>query len=96
MSSRSRILAFVSAGVVAAAGFVCVAVVPGLVGQVLAIALISLGLGAAVLLIFLEVGLSEDRDRARDEEGRRRRDGRLKHERPPLRPQFRRRPRRPG
>jgi uncharacterized membrane protein len=45
----------------------------GLVGQVLAIALISLGLGGALLLAFLEVGLSEDRDRAADEQRRRRR-----------------------
>jgi hypothetical protein len=50
------------------------AVAGGLVGQVFAIALISLGLGGALLLAFLEVGLSEDRARARDEERRRRRD----------------------
>jgi hypothetical protein len=37
----------------------------GLVGQVLAIGLITLGLGAILLLLFYEVGLSEDQDRAR-------------------------------
>ena len=37
-------------------------------GEVLAIALITLGLGAVVLLMFLEVGLSEERDTAREEE----------------------------
>ena len=48
-----------------------------LVGQVLAIALITLGLGAALLLAFLEVGLSEERDQAREDERRRRRDSAL-------------------
>jgi hypothetical protein len=42
-----------------------------LTGDVLAIALISAGLGGALLLMFLDVGLSEDRQRARDEERRR-------------------------
>jgi uncharacterized membrane protein len=37
----------------------------GLTGQLLAIALITLGLGGALLLAFFEVGLSEDRERAR-------------------------------
>jgi hypothetical protein len=44
-----------------------------------ALALITLGLGAVVLLVFLEVGLSEDRERAKEQERRRkeatRRDG---------------------
>jgi uncharacterized membrane protein len=70
MSTRARVLAFGSAAVVTLAG-VGAAVAGGLVGQVLAIALITFGLGAALLLIFLEVGLSEDRERARDEERRR-------------------------
>jgi hypothetical protein len=47
--------------------------VGGLAGQVAAIALVSAGLGGALLLAFYEVGLSEDRDRA-EEEKRRRRD----------------------
>jgi hypothetical protein len=49
------------------------ALVGGVVAEVIAIALITLGLGAALLLVFLEVGLSEDRELAREEEGRRRR-----------------------
>jgi len=48
----------------------CAALVHGLIGQLLTIVLLSVGLGGAVLLLFLEVGLSEDRDRAQDE-GRR-------------------------
>ncbi len=70
MSTRARFLAFGSAAVVTLAG-IGAALAGGLVGQVLAIALITFGLGGALLLIFLEVGLSEDRERARDEERRR-------------------------
>jgi hypothetical protein len=44
-----------------------------LTGEVLAIALITLGLGAVVLLLFLEVGLSEERELAKEEERRRQR-----------------------
>jgi hypothetical protein len=71
VTRRARILAFGSAAVVTLVG-VGAAAAGGLVGQVLAIALISLGLGGALLLAFLEVGLSEDRDRASEEERRRR------------------------
>jgi hypothetical protein len=68
--------------------------VGGLTGEVLAIALVTAGLGEAVLLAFLEVGLSEERERARDEE---RRSGRKRRRVDPgLRPPFRRRPRRDG
>jgi len=73
------------------AGSICAALVDGLTGEVLAIALITLGLGAVVLLVFLEVGLSEERDLAMEEKRRRQRasaGGRR------LRP--RRWPRRPG
>jgi hypothetical protein len=63
-----------------------------LTGQVLAIALITLGLGAVILLLFLEVGLSEERDLAEEEQRRRRRRS------PPAKPRLRprRRPRRPS
>jgi hypothetical protein len=71
MTRRARILTFGSAAVLTLAG-VGAAVAGGLLGQVVAIALISFGLGGALLLAFLEVGLSEDRDRASDEERRRR------------------------
>jgi hypothetical protein len=37
----------------------------GRVADVIAIALITFGLGAALLLLFLEVGLSEDHERER-------------------------------
>jgi hypothetical protein len=90
---RSRILAFGSAAALIVAGVICAVLVGGLTGQVLTIALISLGLGGVVLLVFLEVGLSEERELARDEERRRRALRRTDAER-----QLRQRrwPRRPG
>lgn len=69
MSRRGRVVAFGSAAVRTLAG-IGAAVAGGLVGQVLAIALITFGLGGALLLAFLEVGLREDRDRERDKEPR--------------------------
>jgi hypothetical protein len=68
VTSRSRILSFGSAGAVAVIGGICAAVFPGLTGQLLALVLISLGLGAVVLLLFYEVGLSEDKERAAEQE----------------------------
>jgi len=91
MAPRARVLAFGSAATLVVAGSICAALVGGLTGQVLAIALITLGLGAVLLLIFLEVGLSEERDLAREEKRRRQRATDRERR---LRP--RRRPRRPG
>ena len=75
VARRSRILAYGTAGLLVLAGAVCGALIDGVVGQALAIALITVGLGGALLLLFYEVGLSEDRARAREEERRRRRRG---------------------
>jgi hypothetical protein len=94
VARRTRVLAFGSAAVLVVAGGLSAAVFGGLTGQVLAIALISVGLGGALLLLFFEVGLSEDRERARDEERRRRRAGRPVESGRRLR--LPRRPRRPG
>jgi hypothetical protein len=93
VAPRSRILAFGSAAALVLAGGVCAVLVGGLTGQVLTIVLLSAGLGGAVLLVFLEVGLSEDRERARDEERRRKRRMLLFN---PRRRPLRRRPRRPN
>jgi hypothetical protein len=84
-------LSFGSASTLVVAGSICAVLVGGLTGEVLAIALITLGLGAVVLLMFLEVGLSEERELAREEKRRRQRasDGER-------RLQLRRWPRRPG
>jgi hypothetical protein len=70
MSRRSRIVGFGSAALLVVAGAVCAAVFsPGL-GEDLALVLISLGAIMAVSLVFLEVGFSEDRERAREEAAR--------------------------
>jgi hypothetical protein len=91
VAPRARVLAFGSAAALVVAGSICAVLVGGLTGQVLAIALITLGLGAVVLLLFLEVGLSEERELAREE--RRRREEAAEPER---RRRPRRRRRRPG
>jgi len=64
MSRRARILAYGAAVALTLAG-IGAAVAGGLVGQVLAIAGITFGLGGALLLLFYEVGLSEERELAR-------------------------------
>jgi hypothetical protein len=46
-------------------GVACGATVPGTLGGTLATALIGLGLVGVVSLVFYEIGLSEDRERAR-------------------------------
>ena len=92
MTRRSRVLGFGSCAVLVAAGSVCAVLVDDFTGEVLTLALVGLGLVGAVVLVFLEIGLSEDRQRARDEE-RRRPSG----DRPESAPRVRRprRPRRP-
>ena len=71
MPTRRRIFVYGGAAVVTAAGFGSAAL-GGLVAQVVAIALVSAGLGGALLFAFYEVGVSEDRDRAEEERRRRR------------------------
>jgi hypothetical protein len=91
VTPRARVLAFGSAAALVAAGAICAVVVAGLTGEVLAIALITLGLGAVVLLLFLEVGLSEERELAMEERRRRERatddQRRLRPRRWPRRPE---------
>jgi hypothetical protein len=67
MSKRSRILAFGSAALFVIAGGVCAAVIGDGLGEALALGLIGIGLVGATSLVFLEVGLSEDREREREE-----------------------------
>jgi hypothetical protein len=66
-------VAFGSAALLVAAGIACAALVAGVAGEVLTIVLMSAGLAGALLLVFLEVGLSDERQLARDEQRRRRR-----------------------
>lgn len=67
MSRRRRILTYGGAVVLTVAGFGSAAL-GGLAGQVAGIALVSAGLGGALVFAFYEVGLSEDR--AREDEQR--------------------------
>jgi uncharacterized membrane protein YfcA len=96
VSPRARTIAFGSAALIAVAGGLCGAFVGGIAGLVLAVALLSIGLGGIVLLVFLEIGLSEDKARAREERQRRARS------QPPHPPRAawpvwsKRRPRRPS
>lgn len=96
VSRHARIRAFGSAGLLTVAGVFCGVFVSGLTGQLLSIVLISLGLGGAVLLVFLEVGLSEDRERAREQDRRRRRSSQRSSTRPTSRSRQFRWPRRPS
>jgi len=72
VSRRSRIVGFGSAGLLVLAGVACAAVLRGGLGEILALVLISLGCVEAVSLVFLEIGYSEDRERAREEAARQR------------------------
>jgi len=74
---------FGSAALLVVAGVAGGVAFGGTFGQVLALVLVSLGGVLATALVFYEVGLSEDRERAREESRRER--GRREAE--PLRPQ---------
>jgi hypothetical protein len=69
VSRRSRIIGFGSAALLAVAGVVCAVILHGL-GEILAVLLIGLGFVLATSLLFLEVGFSEDRERAREDAAR--------------------------
>jgi hypothetical protein len=70
MTPRNRLLSFGAAALAIVAGAVAGALIGGITGEAVAIALASLGGIAIVSLVFLEVGLSEDRERARERPGR--------------------------
>jgi hypothetical protein len=70
MALRSRIIVLGAVGVVVIAGILCAILVTGIEGEILTIALLSLGLAGAVLLVFLEIGLGEERDLAKQQERR--------------------------
>ena len=67
MARRSRFAWYGSAGLLVLLGIAAAVELTGTTGQVLAFVLIALGLVLVTSLIFLEVGLSEDRDRAREQ-----------------------------
>jgi len=70
MRRSSRILGFGGSGVLVIAGIVCAVAFSSTLGTVLAFILISAGLVLATSLVFLEVGLSEDHEREREDGAR--------------------------
>ena len=66
MSKRGRIISYGAAVVLVIAGGACAAAVGGVTGQLLTMALIGSGLVILTGLVFMEVGLSEDRERERE------------------------------
>jgi hypothetical protein len=73
VSRRSRIFGFGSAALLVLAGAVCTVVLSGIASD-LALGVLGVGVAVAISLLFLEVGLSEDRERAREEASKRRKD----------------------
>jgi hypothetical protein len=66
MTRRARIALFGGCGVLVVVGIVCAVVVSGVLAAVLAFVFIATGMVLATSLVFLEVGLSEDRERERE------------------------------
>jgi hypothetical protein len=79
MTRRQRIVAYGTAAAASVAGGICAAVTSGMAGEVIGWTLVTLGLGAIVLLAFYEIGLSEDRELAKEEAARRRDRGSIPH-----------------
>jgi hypothetical protein len=66
MSRRTRIVRYGASIAVALVGVACGALIPGTAGGTAATVLVGMGLVGIVSLVFYEVGLTEDRDRAAD------------------------------
>ena len=66
MRSRTRLLSFGTAALLVVLGVAAGPLLGGVTGEAVAIALVAVGAIAIVSLVFLEVGLSEDRERARE------------------------------
>lgn len=71
MSRRARITWYGPAGLLVVAGAAIAAAVGSTAGQVIGFLLMGFGLVLATSLVFYEVGVSEDRERAREEAARR-------------------------
>jgi hypothetical protein len=68
MTGRARVLWFGSAALLLAAGIALAAATSSTAGQVVGIVASGIALVVATSLVFLEVGLSEDRERAAREQ----------------------------
>ena len=64
MSRRTRTLRYGASIAVALVGVACGALIPGTAGGTAATVLVGIGLVGVVSLIFYDVGLTEDRERA--------------------------------
>ena len=73
MSTRGRVLTFGIAAALVVAGVLCAVVVPDVAGEILTFVLVGAGASWALLLIFLEIGLGEEQELAREDERRRER-----------------------
>jgi hypothetical protein len=71
VTRRQRIRAYGAAVALGLVGVICGFAVSGLVGDILRLTLLTLAMGAVILVVFYEIGLSEDKARAREEEERR-------------------------
>lgn len=94
MSGRERIRWYGGAAGMMLVGVICGFAVAGLVGDIIRLTLLTLGMGAVILLVFYEIGLSEDKARAKEEEERRKR--RPEHTDPEARSWLSGRSRRPN
>jgi hypothetical protein len=72
VSPRSRVIGFGSAALLVVIGIACAVAFRGGLAQNFAFVLVALGLVLATSLVFYEVGLTEDHERAREENARRR------------------------
>jgi hypothetical protein len=72
VARRSRIVGYGTSLVLVLVGTVVAVLRQDTLGLASAVALVSIGLVTAVSLVFYEVGLSEDRERARESDARRR------------------------
>jgi len=88
VTKRARVLTYGGIVVVILLAGLCRLLFNGFAVEVAALTVISLCLGAIVLLVFYEVGLSEDKARAKEEAERARRAAGPVHREPPppLRP----------
>jgi len=86
VTRRQRLLSYGSIVAVIVIAGLCRALIGGFAVELAALAVISIGLGAILLLVFYEVGLSEDHEREREAEAKRRRMPKHRPPRTPLRP----------
>ncbi len=70
MTARGRLVGYGLAALLVLLGVLALVLVGGSTGQVLLFVLIALGFVLATSLVFYEVGLSEDRERQREERAR--------------------------